>query len=74
MARLTAEKQKDLAAWKNSRRWHVNQLRHSHATRVRKEFGLEAAGAALGHANMSVTEIYAECDAGLAAAVAAKLG
>ena len=54
--------------------WHPNQLRHTHATKVRKAFGLEHAGAALGHAKMSATEIYAERDAGLALEVAAKLG
>ncbi len=54
--------------------WHPNQLRHSHATKVRKTFGLESAGAALGHSKMSATEIYAERDAGLALEVASKLG
>ncbi len=54
--------------------WHPHQLRHSHATRVRKEFSLEHAGATLGHAKMSATEISAERDAALATAVAAKLG
>jgi integrase len=54
--------------------WHPNQLRHAHATRVRKEFGLEAAGAALGHSKMSATEVYAERDTQLAITVAMKLG
>lgn len=54
--------------------WHPNQLRHSHATKVRKVFTLEHAGAALGHSKMSATEIYAERDAGLAVEVAARLG
>ena len=55
-------------------RWAPNRLRHAHATKVRREFGLEAAGAALGHAKMSATEVYAERDATLAATVAAKIG
>jgi integrase len=54
--------------------WHPNQLRHSHATKVRKAFTLEHAGASLGHSKMSATEIYAERDAGLALEVAAKIG
>ncbi|MFO0803438.1 MAG: site-specific integrase [Gemmataceae bacterium] len=54
--------------------WHPNQLRHAHATKVRKVFSLEHAGAALGHSKMSATEIYAERDAGLALEVAAKIG
>lgn len=40
--------------------WHPHQLRHYHATIVRKQFGLEAAQAVLGHASAKTTEIYAE--------------
>jgi integrase len=54
--------------------WHPNQLRHTHATRVRREFGLEAAQVVLGHARADVTQVYAERDAGLAVTVAAKIG
>lgn len=50
--------------------WHANQLRHLHATEVRKRFGLEAAQVSLGHAKASTTEIYAERDMGLAERVA----
>jgi integrase len=73
-ARLTAEQKTELKAWQKSHRWSPNQLRHAHGTKVRKAFGLEAAGAALGHSKMSATEVYAERDAQLAATVAAKLG
>jgi site-specific recombinase XerC len=55
-------------------RWHPNQLRHAYATQVRKDFGLEAAQVALGHSRADVTQVYAERDVGLAAAVAAKIG
>ena len=54
--------------------WHPNQLRHLHATDVRKRFGLEAAQAALGHARADVTQLYAERDLTLAAKVAAEMG
>jgi integrase len=54
--------------------WHPNQLRHNHGTEVRRQFGLESAGAALGHSKMSATEIYAERDRGLAERVAAAIG
>lgn len=54
--------------------WHPNQLRHTHGTKVRKKFGLEAAGASLGHEKMSATEIYAERNESLAVEVAAKIG
>jgi integrase len=73
-ARLTPEECNMVKAWQREHHWHPNQLRHSHGTRVRKEFGLEAAGAALGHSNMSSTEVYAERDAQLAKNVAMKLG
>ena len=54
--------------------WHPNQLRHPHRTTVRKRFGLEAAQVALGHARADVTQVYAEKNLGLAAAVALELG
>jgi hypothetical protein len=59
---------------RKAHRWHPNQLRHSDAAKARKTFGLEHAGAALGHSKMKVTEVYAERDAGLALEFAARLG
>ena len=35
--------------------WHPHQLRHTHATEVRRRFGLEAAQVALGHSQAQVT-------------------
>jgi integrase len=72
--RLNGQEREEVKLWQKKHQWHPNRLRHSHATKVRKEFGLEAAGAALGHSKMSATEIYAERDAQLALNVAAKLG
>jgi integrase len=54
--------------------WFPYQLRHAFGTKARKLAGLEAAGAALGHTKMSVTEVYAERDRALAVVVAEKLG
>lgn len=54
--------------------WTAYQLRHTAATKVRKEFGYESAGAALGHTNMSATAIYAERNQGLADEAARRLG
>jgi integrase len=54
--------------------WHPNQLRHSHATEVRRQFGLEAAQVALGHSKADVTQIYAERDQALALRIAAEVG
>ncbi len=73
-ARLTPDERIEVKAWQKTHRWSPNQLRHTQGTKVRKEFGLEAAGAALGHSKMSATEVYAERDAQLAATVAAKIG
>jgi integrase len=42
--------------------WHPHQLRHSAATRLRKEFGLDVARVILGHSSPAVTEVYAEAD------------
>lgn len=54
--------------------WKPNQLRHSAATRIRKELGLEAAQVVLGHSSADVTQIYAERNLGLAREIATKLG
>jgi integrase len=54
--------------------WHPNQLRHSHATEVRRRFGLEAAQVALGHSHANVTQVYAERDLSLAVQVAREMG
>jgi integrase len=73
-ARLTAEQRGEVKAWRKAHHWHPNQLRHSYATRVRKEYGLEAAQVMLGHTRADVTQVYAERNQQLAATVAAKIG
>ena len=72
--RLTAEQRAEVKAWRKAHRWAPNRLRHSVATKVRKEHGLEAAQALLGHERADVTQIYAERNEALAASVAAKIG
>jgi integrase len=54
--------------------WAPNQLRHLHATIVRREFGVEGAQVMLGHAHLSTTEIYAETNSERGREVAKKLG
>lgn len=54
--------------------WRPNQLRHASGTRVRKEFGLEAAQVWLGHSRADVTQVYAERNLELARDIAAKDG
>jgi integrase len=55
-------------------RWHVHQLRHSKATELRKNYGIEAAQAVLGHAALRATEIYAERNLETAVKIAAEVG
>jgi integrase len=73
-ARLGPAAVAELKQWQKTHRWHPNQLRHSHATKVRERYGLEAAQAALGHEQADVTQIYAERNVALAAKVAAEVG
>jgi site-specific recombinase XerC len=60
--------------WRRLHHWHPNRLRHLYASEVRKAHGLEAAQVLLGHASANITQVYAERDMTLAAAVAAKIG
>jgi integrase len=50
------------------------QIRHSRGTEVRREYGLDAAQVALGHARAVVTEVYAENNLRLAIKIAREMG
>jgi integrase len=54
--------------------WHPNQLRHTKATEIRKQEGLDAARAVLGHRSSAITEVYAEVDGDKAAEVMGRMG
>jgi integrase len=54
--------------------WHPHQLRHSAATFIRREFGLDMARVVLGHRSPQITEVYAEIDIERAREVMEKLG
>jgi integrase len=54
--------------------WHPHQLRHNAATRLRKEFGIEAARVVLGHRTAAVTEVYAEMDQAKASSIMGRVG
>jgi integrase len=73
-ARLTPEQRSEVKSWRKEHRWHPNQLRHTYATKVRREHGLEAAQVLLGHSKADVTQIYAEKNEALAVGIAAKIG
>ena len=55
-------------------KWSPNRLRHSAATEIRRQFGLEAAQVTLGHATADVSQIYAERDLSLAVEIMRKIG
>ncbi|MAE65623.1 MAG: recombinase XerD [Phycisphaeraceae bacterium] len=55
--------------------WHPHQLRHAHATEVRKKFGLEIAQMVLGHAvGSKISELYAEADVEKVKEILRKIG
>jgi integrase len=55
-------------------KWAPNRLRHTSATEIRKQFGIEAAQVVCGHESAEVTQIYAERDLELAKKVARQVG
>ena len=71
---LSDDQKADLLKWRKAHRFAPNRIRHTYGTAVRKEYGLEAVAAVLGHAKMSTSEIYAEQDMTLATKVARKMG
>src|SRR5207247_329911 len=54
--------------------FHPHQVRHLHATEVRRRYGLEAAQVLLGHSRADVTQVYAAREHALAERVAAEKG
>jgi hypothetical protein len=74
LARIGAEGWAEVQRWRKAHRWHPNQLRHAKATELRREFGLDATRAVLGHRSPQVTEVYAELDLNRAAEVMERLG
>jgi integrase len=73
-AALTEAQAAELRDWKRDHHWAPNRLRHSYATRVRRECGLEAAQVVLGHSAADVTQIYAERDLAKGLEVARRIG
>ena len=73
--RLGPTKWEKLTAWRREHRWHPHQLRHAAGTRIRREFGLEAAQIALGHSSALITDaVYAERDLTKVVEVMRKIG
>jgi integrase len=64
----------EVLAWKKAHRWRPNRIRHTTATALRKEVGLEKTRSVLGHSKTTTTEIYAERDLSEAASIMRKMG
>ena len=60
--------------WRQKHLWSPHRLRHTAATSLRREFGVEVAATILGHSNIKVTEIYAERNIALAENAIAQVG
>jgi hypothetical protein len=73
-AKRKTERAKARVKWRAEFVWHPHQLRHTAATRLRKEYGLEAAQVILGHKTLSVTEIYAEKNVAAAQKIMGEVG
>ncbi len=58
----------------NQPKWHANQLRHARATELRRELGVDAARAILGHTTAATTMLYAEADLAKSSEIMARLG
>jgi integrase len=68
------ERRERASEWRKANCWHPHQIRHTTATLIRKEFGIEATRTVLGHASAGITEVYAELDQGKAREVMARIG
>lgn len=55
-------------------RWSPNRLRHSRATDLRKQYGIEATSAVCGHSKIDTTLLYAEESFDRARAIMAEVG
>jgi integrase len=71
---FTEGQEAELRRWQPQHRWSPNRLRHTAATEIRREFGLEAAQVILGHSQANVTQVYAERDLAKGLEVARQIG
>ncbi len=71
---LSNQQKEELLRWQSEHRWSPNRMRHTAATEVRREFGLEAAQVMLGHSQANITQVYAERDLAKGFEVARRIG
>jgi hypothetical protein len=74
-ARLTKEQKAELRAWRKAHHFNPHRLRHSCATRLRRDHGIDLAQTILGHRlGSAVTEVYAEANVERARQIVAAVG
>lgn len=73
-SRWRKENKAELRQWLRENHWHPNQLRHSAATALRRDFDIDTARVVLGHSSPATTETYAEMDEGKARAAMLAVG
>lgn len=61
-------------AWQDQHRWNPNQIRHSAATIITRQFGIAVARDVLGHADIATTQLYLDPDLQSAIEAARKVG
>lgn len=61
-ARLTRVERGELKRWRYEHRFNPNRIRHSFATRIANEHGIDMVKTLCGHSTSLVSEIYAERD------------
>lgn len=73
-AEAIAARRASRKAWRRSHEWAPNRLRHTAGTKLRRDFGIDAASVILGHQSPSITLVYAEADQQKATDIMAKVG
>ena len=56
--KLTAAQKAELKAWNDAHVWTLAQLRHTRATELREQYGIDVAATVLGHARINMTTHY----------------
>jgi integrase len=74
MKRLSSEEKQQLIAWRKAHRFHPHQLRHMCATKLRREYGLDAVQGQLGHRTVAAALLYAERDMDAARRIIEEVG
>jgi site-specific recombinase XerC len=61
-------------AWHRKHLWHPHQVRHTFATKIRRDHGIENAKVLLGQTTLTAAQVYAEADSRKAEQIIAEVG